>query len=233
MTALPALAVEVELYDGTIIAAESYVVTGSFVYLTLPSGARVGYAMEDVKSITEEPEQATQDKDAAEAGGEEAAVGTKQEKGGAFGSAIADESAGKAAVAVTDEDVSHVRPSRRAGSEEEGEEAEGEKEGEEVEAASGSGSVSLQGLQVKKKGEGLFEVVGKVKNGMNVQVVDVRATLSISGSRHPVETSVAGTLAPGAEAPFSHTFRAAGTDSPRVSARLSWMQAKPSPDTGN
>ena len=71
---LPLAAVEVELYDGTIISAESVKITGSFVFLTLENGARIGYALEDVKpeSLQAKPQEepaAEQDRPAQKSAG--------------------------------------------------------------------------------------------------------------------------------------------------------------------
>jgi hypothetical protein len=223
MLALPVAAVDVVLKDGTVIKAQSFTMTGSYVMLTLENGARLAYAVEDVNLDSLQMPATDEEKEVKK---EEQAELAEEKKEGlsssAFSGAVANTEGGEAAMTVSDKDVGHVRP-QAPGAEEEGE------EGEEAETAvadeGGGGSVSLRGVRVVPMGDGRFQVQGRVANTSSVRVMDVRAvlTITIGDSQTTSEISIAGSLANGQEAEFTHSFSADASSTPRVAAKLLWM----------
>lgn len=218
---LTAAAIEVKLHDGTVITAESYKVTGSFILLTLANGQKVAYSLADVDTSTLPEEVAAPDSDTAEA----EAVPQQQRVlmgGNAFGQAVTsgDE---QSAYTVTDQDVGHVDPSRVAAGEEEDE------EGEESEGAGGGGSVGLAGFKVEEIAVGQFRVEGRVVNRSSAQVVEVRVILTAMAGDEELskaELPVAGVLGPQQDATFTHIFRGEAGTPPQVQTRLTWMAAQ-------
>jgi hypothetical protein len=220
LLALPVAAVDVVLKDGTVIKAQSFTMTGSYVMLTLENGAKLAYAVEDVNlDSLQKPDEEKPEVTKLEAA--ELAETKKEGLSSAFSSAVANTDQGEAAMTVSDKDVGHVRP-QAPGEEEEGEEEEGE---DAAVDEGGGGSVSLRGVRVVPMSEGRFQVRGRVANTSNARVMDVRAvlTITIGESQTTTEISIAGALSKGQEAEFTHSFSADATSTPRVGAKLLWM----------
>jgi hypothetical protein len=222
LLALPVAAVDVVLKDGTVIKAQSFTMTGSYVMLTLENGAKLAYAVEDVNldSLQMPPDE----EKPADKAAQSAELAEKKKAGlsSAFGGAVANTDEGEAAMTVSDKDVGHVRP-QAPGAEEEGET---EEVGEDAAVDEGDGgSVSLRGVRVVPMGEGRFQVRGRVANTSNVRVMDVRAvlTITIGDGQTTTEISIAGSLTKGQEAEFTHSFSADASATPRVGAKLLWM----------
>jgi len=218
---LPAEAVDVQLNDGTFITATSYTVTGSFVILTLENGSQVAFALEDVNldSLRRADEALAAEQDAA-AGSESQAgeAGVAGDVGGhAFGQAIASADS-ESAVVVTDNDVSHVRPSAAANGE----------EGDEEEApAAGGGSVTMKDYRLEEVSPGNFRVQGTVVNRSSDDVIEVKVSLKVKGDDgselSSAELPVAASLAPEQSADFTHSFDGPQGKSPNVETRITWL----------
>ena len=116
-----AAAVDVTMRDGTVITAESYRLTGSYIMLTLEGGRQVAYDVADVDL------DALRTAEAAAAGPGDAATGPEQAAGSLSGGRTLKNAATlgedeSTSLKITDRDVRHVRGSGVLG---EGEEAEG------------------------------------------------------------------------------------------------------------
>jgi hypothetical protein len=221
-----AVAVDVPLRDGTVIAADSYTVTGSYVVLKLPNGSQVAYDVIDV------------DLQALRAAEEAAAAGEPPPPPGPSGEAI---SAGRslksaaeagadedAALTITDRDVKHVRGSGVRGDEEQAE-AETAPAGGASEGFREGGGVVIDGIRVEAAGEGNWRISGQVINRNPFPVSSVSVKLEASGGAEPWsgELQVASALGPDGKAAFEHSFAAEvaeGRPMPRVRATVIWMQ---------
>jgi hypothetical protein len=218
----PAAAIEVRLHDGTVIDASSYTLTGSYLMLELPDGSRVAYDVADVdldalhQQRASTPEQAPPEETASLTQGRRLEAPPANE-------------AAAAGLAITDQDVKHVRGSAAAVAEEGAEQestASGPPEGYQQ-----GGSVVINNLQVTAQGEDRWLVEGEVINRSSNPVTNVRVQLqTIAGEGETPwrgEASVAAMLAPNGKGVFSQGFQAAvaeGKVQPDVRASVIWMQ---------
>ena len=211
MVVASAWAVDVVLKDGTVIPAESYKVSGSYVMVKLASGGQVAYDLADVDL------EAMRKAEAARAA-EEAPPPEEPPPSGNVITQARSESRGAASLTISDSDVRHVGgPTEEAP-------AEGEESKKEVQEG---GLVTVQGIRVEA-GEkpGQWVATGEVVNRTDATVMDVRALLQAVGpDQQPVgeaEVPVAGSLEPGAKGTFSHTFTSVSR--PLLRVRVFWMQ---------
>lgn len=224
-----AVAVDVPLRDGTVIAADSYTVNGSYVVIKLPNGSQVAYDVIDVDL------QALRTAEEAAAAAEPAPPppGPPGEAISAGRSLKSADEAGAdegAALAITDRDVKHVRGSGVRGDEEQAEAAEAPAGG----AAEGfreGGGVVLDGIRVEAAGEGNWRISGQVINRNPFPVINVTVKLEASGGvgvePWSGEMLVASALGPDGKAAFEHSFAAEvaeGRPIPKVRASVIWMQ---------
>jgi hypothetical protein len=223
---LPADAIELRLRDGTVIEADSYKLTGSFLMLTLPNGQQVAYDVADV------------DLDALKAA-EEAAKAPAEEAAPATGGSklprslkLPDENEVRTGIAITDQDVDHVR--KRWGDEDESGEGEQADQGPPPGYEQGGGVV-LGDLRVTGQGEDRWLVEGEIINRTPRPVINVRVQLqTIAGEGESPwggEVPVTTNLPPDETAVFSHSFTAPKPEDklhPDVRASVIWMQAAPS-----
>ena len=224
-----AAAVEVPLRDGTVIAADSYTVSGSYVVIKLPNGSQVAYDVIDVDL------EALRAAEAAAATGEPAPPppGPSGEAISAGRSLKSADEAGAdegAALAITDRDVKHVRGSGVRGEEEQAEAeaapAAGPPEGYRV-----GGGVVLNALRVERAGEGQWQVRGEVVNrnpfpALNV-IVKLETTIGPDAEPWSAEMQVASALGPDEKAAFEHGFADEVKEGERrsdVRASVMWMQ---------
>jgi hypothetical protein len=221
-----AVAVDVQFKDGTVIAAESYRLTGSYVMLELADGRQVAYDIADVdldalraaEAAAATADAVPEESAATLSGGRQLKDVSTVGEGGAAGPTI------------SDRDVRHVRGSGVRG---------GDEEGEEQAAAPGGipegfqegGGVVLNGLRVTPLDEGRWHVEGEVINRTPNPVTNVRVQLETitSGGGEPWrgETSVTSYLGPDESGVFSHDFAAEtpeGVVQPSVRASVIWMQ---------
>jgi len=235
-----AAAVDVTMRDGTVITAESYRLTGSYIMLKLGDGRQVAYDVTDV------------DLDALRAA-EAAAAGPQGENAGAADQDAGTLSGGRtlkdAALVgedegsgpkITDRDVRHVRGSGVRG---EGEEAESaaSSEGGVPEGFQQGGGVVLNSIRVNPAGEGQWTIEGEVVNRTPNSVSNVRVQLeaAAAGGGEPWrgEVAVTNTLGPDETGAFSHSFASPapeGRAHPDVRASVIWMRIETtrSPDWG-
>jgi len=214
-----AVAVDVQFKDGTVIAAESYRLTGSYVMLELADGRWVAYDVADVdldalRAVEAAAvEAAAEESTATLSGGRQLKDVSTVGEGGATGPTI------------SDRDVRHVRGSGVRGDDEEGEE-QAATPGGTPEGFQEGGGVVLNGLRVTPLGEGQWHVEGEVINRTPSPVTNVRVQLETitSGGGEPWrgETSVTSYLGPDESGVFSHDFAAEtpeGVVQPSVRAR--------------
>ncbi len=211
-----AMAVDVLLKDGTVIHAASYKVQGSYVLVRLDNGTQVAYDLGDVNLEAMK---------AAEKAAEPAPEAKPAPPTNAFAGAMA-AGQGKAALRITDQDVSHVEAGApRAAEQEEKKPLADHKEG---------GQVVVQGVKVDPAGEpGKWLASGQVVNRMGQPVMDVRVLVQAVGPDSKVlgeaELPVAGSLDPGKSGKFSHVFTASVR--PLLRVRVFWMQREKAPAT--
>jgi hypothetical protein len=226
-----AVAVDVQLKDGTIINAESYSVTGSYVLLKLPNGSQVAYDVVDVDLGALREAEAAQ---AAEAGLETQPEQT--ESGDTISSGRGLKSAADATeeqlsgLAITDRDVKHVRGSGVQGDDEQ-DEAASNAAGGLPEGYQEGGGVVLNNIRVEAAGEGRWRVSGEVINRTPQPALNVNVKLETmpapGGDAWSGEVSVSPFLGPDDKAPFEHGFAAEigeGKTQPSVRATVVWMQ---------
>jgi len=222
-------AVDVQLKDGTVIAAESYSVTGSYVMIKLPNGSQLAYDVADVDL------QALRAAEAAAAGTSDQGAPAAEPKGDTISSGRSLKSAGAAGdeqpagLAITDRDVKHMHGSGVLG-EEEQQEADAAPET----AADGGdfqvgGSVALGNVKIDPVGEGRWQIQGDVVNRNPQPVQNVKIKLEVMGAGEPLtsEVPVAATLGPDQKANFSHSFAAEapeGKPHPNIRASVMWMR---------
>jgi hypothetical protein len=224
-----AAAVDVTMRDGTVITAESYRLTGSYIMLKLPNGAQVAYDVADVDlDVLRAAEAAAAGPPAETAGGDRGAgtlSGGRTLKDAA--SVGEDESS---SLKITDRDVRHIRGSGVAG---EDEETEGEagSAGGVPEGYQQDGGVVLNKIDVTPAGEGRWTVTGEVANRTPTTVNNVRVRLeaALAGSDEPWtgEVAVTNTLEPDRTGIFTHSFAGAappGVAHPNVRASVLWMR---------
>ncbi|NOZ79619.1 MAG: hypothetical protein GXP48_10670 [Acidobacteria bacterium] len=203
-----AFAADVVLKDGTVIKAKAYTVNGSYVMVELPTGAKVAYSVTDVdlaatRRATKKTATATKEKPAAALPANSMLLA--RAKPGT-----------KATLSITDQDVTHV---------ETGPPLSGES-GEKKENA--GGTVIVENVRVEPgAAKGAWVVRGDVLNQMKkIAVSDVRVDLMAKVPGAPplpkAQKLVAGSLGPGAKAPFSYMFTS--PTKPQVTVQLHWLQ---------
>lgn len=221
-------AVEVRLRDGTVLEAASYTLTGSYLMLTLADGRQVAYDVADVDLDALRAESPETEPAAAEGpprptlsddGRRQLAMPSEAASGG---------------LAITDQDVEHVRGSGTGAAEDE----------EEAGAAGGTpegyqtgGRVIIDNLRVTEQGEDRWLVEGEVINRHSQPVVNVRVqlqTIAAPGERPwSGEVAVARQLPPDEKGVFSHSFSAPKPPDkvhPDVRASVIWMEHETAPE---
>ena len=221
-------AVEVRLNDGTVISAESYKLTGSYLMLKLADGRQVAY---DVGDVDLDALRATE---AAAAAGEQgsAEAEASPDKALSSGRQLKDadavgEDAGEG-MTISDRDVKHVRGSGVLG---EGEEEEAEETGGVPAGYQSGGGVVLNDLRVSPAGEGRWQVSGEIVNRSPNPVLNVRVILETiptgTEEKWTGEVPVASSLGPDEKGAFSQGFSAekpSDQTRPNVRANVVWMQ---------
>jgi hypothetical protein len=225
-----AAAFDVPLRDGTVVAADSYKVTGSYVMITLAGGGQVAY---DVADVNLEALRAAEAAAAARAGESAAAEAGPASVGEAISSGRglkhADEvGAGADGLAITDRDVKHIGGSGVRGTEEQAAAEQAAAAGPEAGVQQG-GRVVIDQLRVAPAGEGRWQVRGEVINRNPQPVLNVTVKLETIGGSTPWsgELQVASALGPDQSASFEHSFAAElaeGAAQPNLRAAVQWMQ---------
>ena len=232
-----ASAVEIQLKDGSVISADSYKLTGSYLMLQMPDGRNVAYDVADVDLDALRAAEAA----AAPAETEAKAPAEKLSTGRRLKGPADLDSGGSSSLTISDRDVKHVRGSGVRGEDE-------EEAGEEPAASEGpppgfqqGGGVVLNGLRVTPAGEGRWQVDGEVVNRSTNPVENVRVQLETvpTGDGEPWsgEVAVSSFLGPNEKGIFSHGFSAevpSGEVQPSIRASVIWMQqeTKIVPDYG-
>ena len=225
-----ATAVEVRLRDGTVIDAENYRVTGSYVMLELADGRKVAYDVADVDLDALRAQEAAA---AAESGAdaEPQKVPDTISGGRSLKNAATVGEEDQSALAITDRDVKHVRGSGVRGDDEQGDADTAATAEETPEGVEEGGSVLLSNIRVDPLGEGQWSVQGTVTNRDAEPVLNVTVKLQAqaSGGGEPWsgEVPVTSYLAPDGNSDFSHSFAfevPEGGVAPRVQASVTWMR---------
>jgi len=226
VAAAPAAAVEIPFRDGSVIEAVSYTLTGSYVMLEMPGGAKVAYDVADidVDALRQVEEAAA----AAEAGVEESATGL----GGTGALTLPDAEQESGGLTITDQHVKHVRGSGIAGPEDD-ETTEPTDPNAVPEGFEQGGSVLLNNVSVTPLDGGQFQVTGEVVNRTSESVMEVSANLQApvpDGDPWTASVPVSALLAPDEKANFSHLFSApsgAGDDwSPQIQVNVIWQRGE-------
>jgi len=224
-----AAAVDVTMRDGTVITAESYRLTGSYIMLKLADGRQVAYDVADVDL------DALRAAEAAAAGPEDdAAVADRNTGTLSGGRALKDvASVGEddgSSLKITDRDVRHIRGSRVLGEGEEEDDA-ASAEGGVPEGYEQGGGVVLNSIRVNPAGEGRWTIEGEIINRTPTTVNNVRVQLeaAAAGGGEPWrgEVAVTNTLGPDETGVFSHGFageRPPDRAHPDVRASVIWMR---------
>jgi hypothetical protein len=230
LIAASAAAVDIPMRDGTVITAESYRLTGSYIMLKLADGRQVAYDAADVDL------DALRAAEAAAAGPQGETAGAEQETGGVLsGGRTLKEAASVgeddgSSLTITDRDVRHVRGSGVVG-EDEGTEGAASSQGGVPEGYEEGGGVVLNSINVTPAGEGQWTINGEVINRTPTPVNDVRVRLEVAlaGSDEPWtgEVAVTNLLEPDQTGAFTHSFSGeapAGLAHPNVRASVLWMR---------
>ncbi len=226
-----ASAVEIRFKDGTVISADSYKLTGSYLMLQMPDGRHVAYDVGDVDL------DALRAAETASASVETETESEPPAETLSGGRSLKDpselDSAGSGSLRISDRDVKHVRGSGVRGEEEEtaGEEPAAGVDGV-PEGFQQGGGVVLNGLRVTPVGEGQWQVDGEVVNRSPSPVENVRVQLETvpSGGAEPWrgEVAVSSFLGPNEKGTFSHGFAAevgpGEGQQPSIRASVIWMQ---------
>jgi hypothetical protein len=224
--AAAAWAVEIPMRDGTVVTAESYRITGSYVIVTLESGAQVAYDVADVDLEALRAAGAASRPTAESAGGE--ASGDAPGGSPVGGRTLRDTSTlderESQSPTITDRDVRHVRGRGLAAGE--GGEGGGAPGGlpEDVQVG---GGVTLKNLRVSPVGEGAYSIEGEVVNGLPEPVINVRVQLEVTTGGDPWqgEVPVSSMMQPGEVGVFQHSFNSeGGAGPPSARASVLWMQ---------
>jgi hypothetical protein len=225
-----ATATDVPMRDGTVIAADSYKVTGSYVMINLPDGSQVAFDVADVDLAALREAEAA----AAAAAGTQAAAQPEQQPNDTISSGRSLKHPGAAddtseGLTISDRDVKHMRGSGVRG---EDEQQEADSSGVETPAEGDyqvGGSVVLNNVRVNPAGEGRWQIQGDVVNRSPRPVLNVTVKLETLGGSEPWsgEVRVAASLGPDEKASFEHSFMAEvpeGKAQPSVRASVLWMQ---------
>jgi len=230
-------AVEVTFNDGTVISAESYRITGSYVMLKLADGRQVAYDVADVDIAAlraAEAATATHEADAGAGRPTEALSSGRSLKDAA---AVGEDREG--GLKISDRDVKHVRGSGVLGEGEEAESSSAADSGAVPEGFEQGGGVVLNSIRVTPAGEGRWQVEGEIINRSPTPVMNVRVKLETAGSPGDEpwrgEVPVTSYLGPDETGTFSHAFEATaakGRAQPDVRASVIWMrqETKRTPD---
>ena len=224
-----AAAVDVTMRDGTVIPAESYRLTGSYIMLKLADGRQVAYDVADVDL------DALRAAEAATAGPQEETAASDQDAGRLSGGRTLKDAAlvgedDSSSLKITDRDVRHIRGSGVQG---DGEEASGaaSSEGGVPEGFQQGGGVVLNSMNVTPAGEGRWTINGEIANRTpnTVNNVRVRLEAALAGSDQPWtgEVAVTNSLEPDQIGVFTHSFAGAapaGLAHPNVRASVIWMR---------
>jgi hypothetical protein len=223
-----ASAIEIRLRDGTVLDAESYTVTGSYMMVLLANGQRLAY---DVADVDLEALEAAEAAAAGEVADEAPPAGGRTQSdlpGDRTLSLPPEQGAETGGITITDQDVKRFKP--------EGEEA-GDGDGAGAEQPTGpppgyqeGGGVVLSNLRVTDLGQGRWLVEGDVINRSPNTVSNVRVQLQTvpdaGASPWASEVSVTNSLTPDGVAVFSREFSAAqpeGKTHPDIRAAVYWM----------
>lgn len=231
VAAVLATAADVPLRDGTVIAADSYRITGSYVMIQLPNGSQVAY---DVADVDVQALRAAEAAAAAESGAEAASESQQRTDTVSSGRTLKDADAAADdqpdGLTISDRDVKHLRGSGVRG-EEEQEEADTSGAGGPEGDYQVGGSVLLNSVTVSPAGEGRWQVQGEVVNRSPKPVQNVIVKLetipSAGEEKWSGQVSVAGALGPDGKAAFEHGFAAEvpeGKSQPSIRATVMWMQ---------
>jgi hypothetical protein len=224
-----AAAVDVTMRDGTVITADSYRLTGSYIMLKLADGRQVAYDVADVDL------DALRAAEAAAAGpqGEPTAAGPNTDTlsgGRALKNAASVGEEDGSSLKITDQDVRHVRGSG-VGGEDEGSGGAAGSGGGVPEGFQQDGGVVLNSINVTPAGEGQWTISGEIANRTpnTVNNVRVRLEAELAGSDQPWtgEVAVTNTLEPDQTGVFTHSFSGAapaGLAHPNVRASVIWMR---------
>ena len=225
-----ATAVDVRLRDGTVIAAENYRVTGSYVMLELADGRRVAYDVVDVDLEdlrAQEAAASTGSDEAAEARGSRQTISGGRSLKGAAEAAEGDQTS----LAITDRDVKHVRGSGVRGDEEQEDADTSSTEAGVPEGQQQGSGVLLSNIRVNALGEGQWQVQGTVVNRNAEPALNVTVKLAASGAGGAKpwngELQVAAYLQPDGSTDFSHSFAMEvpeGNPPPQLRASVVWMR---------
>jgi hypothetical protein len=224
-----AAAVDVTMRDGTVITAESYRLTGSYIMIKLANGSQVAYDVADVDL------DALRAAEAAAAGPPTETAGADQDTGTLSGGRTLKDAASvgeedSSSLKITDRDVRHIRGSGVTG-EDEGAEGAAGSEGGVPEGYQQGGGVVLNSINVTPAGEGQWTIDGVIVNRTpnTVNNVRVRLEAALVGSDQPWtgEVAVTNTLEPDQTGVFTHSFAGAappGLAHPNVRASVIWMR---------
>jgi hypothetical protein len=222
-------AVEVRLRDGTVLQADSYTLTGSYLMLTLADGRSVAYDLADVdlESLPSEEEEVA--KEPAQRSSKALSTGRRK-------LAMPPEDDGSRGLAITDQDVKHVGETGAAAASSE-EEEQPALPGGPPEGYESGGQVVINDLRVTPQGEGQWLVEGEVINRRTQPVLNVRVQLQTVAGRGEKpwggEVAVASQLGADEKGVFSHSFAAAkpeGKETPSVRATVIWMEHQAAPE---
>jgi hypothetical protein len=223
-----AAAVDVTMRDGTVITAESYRLTGSYIMLKLADGRQVAYDVADVDLDSLRAAEAAAAGPEVETAGADRNAGTLSGGRALKDAALVGEDDGSS-LRITDQDVRHVRGSGVG--EGEGSEGGSNSDGGVPEGFQQDGGVVLNSIDVIPAGEGQWTINGEIANRTpnTVNNVRVRLEAALAGSDQPWtgEVAVTNTLEPDQTATFSHGFEGAapaGLAHPNVRASVIWMR---------
>jgi hypothetical protein len=224
-----AAAVDVTMRDGTVITAESYRLTGSYIMLKLADGRQVAYDVADVDLDALRAAEAAAAGPPGETAGAEEQVGTLSGGRTLKDAALVGEDDGSS-LKISDRDVRHVRGSGVRGDDEETAGA-ASSEGGLAEGYQEGGGVVLNKIDVTPAGEGQWTINGEIINRTPTTVNDVRVRLeaALAGSDQPWtgEVAVTNTLEPDQKGVFTHSFAGpapAGLAHPNVRVSVIWMR---------
>jgi len=224
-----AAAVDVTMRDGTVVTAESYRLTGSYIMLKLADGRQVAYDVADVDL------DALRAAEAASAGSEDDAAVADRNTGTLSGGRTLKDAASVGEddgsnLKITDRDVRHIRGSRVLGEGEEEDDA-ASAEGGVPEGYEQGGGVVLNSIRVNPAGEGRWtiegEIINRTPNTVNNVRVQLEAAAAGGGEPWRGEVAVTNTLGPDETGVFSHGFageRPPGRTHPDVRASVIWMR---------
>ncbi len=227
-----ATAVDVPMRDGTVVTADSYRVTGSFVMIDMSDGSQVAFDVADVDLPALREAEAA----AAAATGDRAEP-EPQQRSDTISSGRALKSVGAAGdeqtggLTITDRDVKHLRGSGVRG-ENEQQQADVKGDPGPAQDVQVGGSVVLNNIRVEPAGEGRWRIQGEVVNRNPRPVMNVTVkleTIAAASGEAPWsgEIQVASTLGPDEEAAFEHSFQSEvpeGAGQPSIRASVMWMQ---------